>query len=245
MSKFFVNKNQISNEHAVITGADVNHLIKVLRANVGDSLTICDGEGTDYEATIASFTRDEIHVDLVRSLPCLNEPKTKVTLYQGLPKQGKMEWIIEKCTEMGIDAIVPVQMKRSVVQLSREQAVKKLERWQKTAEAAAKQCSRGKIPKVHMPIKLSDLKKGPIPEFLLLPYENERSQSVKQALTGKKADSVGIFIGPEGGFAPEEVAFLESLGAQSVTLGPRILRTETAGLVALSVLLYEWGDMSC
>ncbi|MBR5236223.1 MAG: 16S rRNA (uracil(1498)-N(3))-methyltransferase [Clostridia bacterium] len=245
MSKFFVSKNQITNKHAVIKGADVNHLIKVLRANIGDSITICDGEGTDYEATIASFNRDEVHVDLLRSAACLNEPKTKVTLYQGLPKQGKMEWIIEKCVEMGIDAIVPVQMERSVVQLSAEQAVKKLERWQKTAEAAAKQCSRGKIPEVHMPIRLYDITKDITPEFLLLLYEGECSQSIKQALTGNKAGSVGIFIGPEGGFAPEEVVHLEALGAQSVTLGPRILRTETAGLVALSVLLYEWGDLTC
>ena len=243
MSKFFVEPNQINGSVITLTGADVNHIAKVLRHTVGDVRCICDGMGIDYEAQITAITREAVTLSVCGSKPCKTEPGVEVTLYQGLPKQGKMEWIIEKCTEMGISSIVPVQMERSVVRLTAEQAEKKLVRWQKTAEAAAKQCGRGKIPTVHMPILLSEISQQTLPEFLLLPYEEETSQTVREALRGRKTKSAGIFIGPEGGFVPEEAAFLQRCGAQSVTLGPRILRTETAGLAALTVLLYEWGEM--
>lgn len=243
MSKFFAEQNQINGSVITLTGADVNHIAKVLRHNVGDMLCVCDGNGYDYEAEITAITRDSIVLAAKSRMPCLAEPKVQVTLYQGLPKQGKMEWIIEKCTEMGISSIVPVQMERSVVRLSPEQAEKKLMRWQKTAEAAAKQCGRGKIPTVAMPIALADLAQAPLPDFLLMAYEEEKTQGVQNLLRGRKDQSVGIFIGPEGGFAPEEAAFLQNLGAHSVTLGKRILRTETAGLAALTILLYEWGEM--
>ncbi|MBE7036298.1 MAG: 16S rRNA (uracil(1498)-N(3))-methyltransferase [Ruminococcaceae bacterium] len=245
MSKFFVEKKQITDIGIEIIGTDVNHIVKVLRAKIGDTLVICDGEGIDYEAVIEALSKDSVKTKIIRSYPCKTEPKTKVTLYQGLPKQGKMEWIIEKCTEIGIHTIVPVQMTRSVVKLSEEQAQKKLERWQKTAEAAAKQCGRGLIPQIKMPITISELSKEDLPEFLLLPYEDEQANSVKTALSSKKEASAGIFIGPEGGFAPDEVVQLKGLGAKTVTLGPRILRTETAGSVALSLLLYEWDEMNC
>lgn len=245
MSKFFVDKCQITEKTAVIVGTDVGHIARVLRMEIGDSLLLCDGEGYDYEAKINSISKEEIKVDILASYPCKNEPETEVTLFQGLPKQGKMEWIIEKCTEMGITTIVPVQMDRSVVKLSKEQAAKKIERWQKTAKEAAKQCGRGKIPKVMMPVTLQELLEGELPEFLLFPYEAERTSSVREALIGKKVKTAGIFIGPEGGFEPEEASLLLSVGAKSVTLGPRILRTETAGLAALTVLLYEWNEMQC
>ncbi len=243
MPKFFVDKAQIVENHITIIGSDVNHIAKVLRANVGESLTVCDGEGYDYEVRILSIAKEEIVTEVLQSYPCRTEPKTHVTLFQGLPKQGKMEWIIEKCTEMGVSAIVPLQMSRSVVKLSPEQAEKKLERWNKTAEAAAKQCGRGRIPKVYLPMTIDQLQAESLPSFLLLPYEEEKSLTVRQALTDKKADSAGIFIGPEGGFEPFEVEKIKGFGAKSVTLGPRILRTETAGLAALTVLLYEWNEM--
>lgn len=245
MSKFFVDKSQITEKTAVLVGSDVGHISRVLRMGVGDSLLLCDGEGYDYETKITSVSKEEIQVNILSSYPCKNEPETEVTLYQGLPKQGKMEWIIEKCTEMGITNIVPVQMDRSVVKLSKEQAAKKVERWQKTAREAAKQCGRGKIPKVMMPVTLQELSKSDLPEFLLFPYEAERTSTVREALTCKKTKTAGIFIGPEGGFEPEEALLLQNLGAHCVTLGPRILRTETAGLAALTVLLYEWNEMQC
>lgn len=244
MSKFFVDKNQISDKKIAITGADVNHIAKVLRAKIGDSLLVCDGEGFDYETVISSISKEMIEAEILRSYPCETEPDVQLTLFQGLPKQGKMEWIIEKCTEIGVHRIVPVQMNRSVVKLNKEQAAKKLERWQKTAEAAAKQCGRGLIPEVFMPVTIDELKKIELPSFLLLPYEDEQANTVSSALKSQMAETAGIFIGPEGGFAPEEVLALKNLGAHSVTLGPRILRTETAGLVALSLVLYEWGEMN-
>ncbi len=244
MSKFFVDKSQITDKTVTVTGPDVNHIAKVLRTKCGETLFICDGTGNDYETVITSITKDFIRADIVRSYPCTTEPETKITLFQGLPKQGKMEWIIEKCTEVGVHTIVPVQMSRSVVKLTAEQAKKKLERWRKTAESAAKQCGRGVIPHIAPPITMDELKGSNLPEFLLLPYEDEQANPVRTALKSKKRASAGIFIGPEGGFSPEEVETLKSLGAHSVTLGPRILRTETAGMIALSLLLYEWDEMN-
>jgi len=243
MSKFFIEKNQIQDSTALIVGQDVTHITKVLRLGPGDELLLCDGEGTDYQVRISSAGKDAVTTEILCSMPCENEPELQVTLYQGLPKQGKMEWIIEKCTEMGVANIVPVQMTRSVVKLDSSQAAKKLERWQKTAREAAKQCGRGYIPKVLPPITLDELQKQAVPEFLLLPYEAERAHPVKEALRGKTAKSAGIFIGPEGGFTPEEVKLLQEMGAVSVTLGRRILRTETAGLAALTLLLYEFDEM--
>ena len=245
MSKFFVSKNQIGEKTATVTGSDVSHIARVLRLGVGDDLLLCDGEGYDYEVKIIACSKEKIEAEILKSYPCQNEPETKVTLFQGLPKQGKMEWIIEKCTEMGISTIVPVQMTRSVVKLSPEQADKKLERWQKTAQEAAKQCGRGIVPKVMMPVSIPELKQEDLPEFLLFPYEAEKARPVKDALQSAKVKTAGIFIGPEGGFTPEEAEILEKLGAHTVSLGPRILRTETAGLVSLATLLYEWNEMQC
>jgi len=245
MSKFFVDKSQISPEGIRITGQDVTHIGRVLRLTVGDSLLLCDGEGTDYVTEIERIDNGEILCTVTEHLPCKNEPEVKITLFQGLPKQGKMEWIIKKCTEIGVTNIVPVQMERSVVKLDREQGKKKLERWQKTANEAAKQCGRGRIPQILPPIKFAELNNMDLPEFLLLPYEEERAKPIKDALCGKYETSVGIFIGPEGGFTPEEVALLTERGAHSVTLGPRILRTETAGLTAVALVLYEFNEMTC
>ncbi len=245
MSKFFVKKNQIVDNQILITGQDTNHISKVLRSKTGDAILVCDGEGNDYRALIESIEKEQITCSILESYPCKNEPEVKVTLYQGLPKQGKMEWIIEKCTEMGISTIVPVQMTRSVVKLDASQSEKKKERWQKTANEAAKQCGRGVIPQVMTPIKFMDLKREDLPDYLLVPYEEEKAKPIKFALRDKKEKSVGIFIGPEGGFTEEEIAHLAGMGAESVTLGPRILRTETAGVVALSLVLYEFDEMQC
>ena len=245
MSKFFVKKSQIIGNQITICGQDTNHISKVLRLKNGDALLVCDGEGNDYQAVIDSIEKEQITCNILESFPCKNEPEVKVTLYQGLPKQGKMEWIIEKCTEMGISTIVPVQMTRSVVKLDASQSEKKRERWQKTANEAAKQCGRGVVPQVMPPVKLQDLKRENLPDYLLVPYEEEKAKPIKDALRGKKEKSVGIFIGPEGGFTEEEVAHLADMGAESVTLGPRILRTETAGVVALSLVLYEFDEMQC
>lgn len=245
MSKFFVNKSQIKGSQITISGQDTTHISKVLRLKTGDDLLVCDGEGNDYASVIESVSKEQIICSVLESFPCKNEPEVKVTLYQGLPKQGKMEWIIEKCTEIGISTIVPVQMTRSVVKLDSTQAPKKQERWQKTANEAAKQCGRGVIPQVMLPVKLQDLKQEDLPDYLLVPYEEEKAKPIKETLRGKKEKSVGIFIGPEGGFTEDEIDHLTSLGANCVTLGPRILRTETAGIVTLSLVLYEFDEMQC
>ena len=230
----------------MISGGDVLHITKVLRLTTGAHLTLCDGEGTDYEAEIASVEKDKIVLSLFGKKASDTEPEVKVTLFQGLPKASKMEYIIQKCTELGIADIVPVMTKRTVVKLENAQAEKKkLERWNKIAQEAVKQCGRGKIPKVHEVMDISGvLECASDFDLLLLAYEEEKETSLASVLRSVKgAKRVGILIGPEGGFAPEEVEKLKTAGAKSVTLGKRILRTETAGHTVLTAVLYEFGEL--
>ena len=246
MPKFFISPESISEKTAVISGGDVLHITKVLRLTAGARLTLCDGEGTDYEAEIASVEKDKVVLSLFEKKPSDTEPEVKVTLFQGLPKASKMEYIIQKCTELGVTDIVPVMTKRTVVKLENAQAEKKkLERWNKIAQEAVKQCGRGKIPKVREVTDISGVVDCAADfDLLLLAYEEEKETSLASVLRSVKGvKTVGILIGPEGGFAPEEVEKLKTAGAKSVTLGKRILRTETAGHTVLTAVLYEFGEL--
>ncbi len=246
MPKFFVDKKDISEKKAVISGSDVAHITKVLRLSTGACLTLCDGEGTDYMAQIAEVEKDRIILTIESSVPSETEPEVLVTLFQGLPKASKMEYIIQKCTELGVHGIVPIATKRAVVKLENAQAEKKkLDRWNKIAQEAVKQCGRGKIPKV---CEVSDVagvcKRAEEFDLLLLAYEEERECSLSSVLRAyPSVKNVGIIIGPEGGFAPEEAEMLQNSGAKSVSLGKRILRTETAGHTVLTAVLYECGEL--
>lgn len=244
MPKFFVDKNAISGDTAKITGQDANHIIRVLRMSEGDGLVICDGEGTDYSAEIDGFSDGAVSLTLKEKMTCESETDIKVTIFQCLPKGSKMDLIIEKCTELGVSEIVPVASKYCVVKIEdAAKEAKKTAKWQKTADEAAKQCRRGVIPKVSGVVTLKDAAKT-VKDFdlLIAAYELEDKTSLKDVLTQNKgAKKVGIFIGPEGGFDEEEIDILTQNGAKAVTLGKRILRTETAGLSVLSCVMYELG----
>lgn len=239
MPKFFFHKNDISRGQIQLFGEDEKHIKTVLRAREGEEITLCDGEGMDYQCRIASLERGVL-LDILSKEVCETEPKTKITLYQGLPKGDKMELIIQKCVELGVDRIVAVSTERAIVKLDKKEA-KKLERWQKIAEAAAKQSGRGKIPEIGQQVLKFKEAVAEAKELdgAIIPYEREQETGIRQFVENFKGESVGVFIGPEGGFADEEIALAQENGITPITLGKRILRTETAGMTTTAILLYE------
>ena len=245
MHRFFVNSESKFTDAIVIEGEDVVHISKVLRLGVGDEITVCDSKGTDYTTVIEAIAKQEVRTRIVSQAPSKGEPAIETVIYQGIPKSTKMDLIIQKCTEMGIVRIVPVMTARTIVKLETEKDErKKVERWSKIAEEAAKQSKRGRVPVVEMPMTfreaLQDAQKN---ELNLIPYELEKASTIKSALQAKKAKTIGYFIGPEGGFDSSEIEKAREAGIAPVTLGSRILRTETAGFALLSCIMYEYDQM--
>ena len=246
MHQFFADESGIQNGVARLNETDSRHALRVLRLEVGDEVElVCDP--VHYQAGIAGI-EDGIVTVAIRGELRPTEAKTKVTLYQGLPKADKMELIAQKTTELGVHAIRPVAMERCVVKLDGKDSAKKIERWQKIAREAVKQCARTSVPDVLEVKKLAQLKE----EFaqldvLIVPWEEARDGSIRAALeayVGKADLRVGILIGPEGGISEKEAAWLaENANAKLVTLGPRILRTETAGICALTMVMAYCGEM--
>lgn len=246
MPRFFVQPQDIDGERLTITGSDARHIGKVLRMRKGDELTVCDCAGTDYRIRITSISAESVGADILFSMPSVAEPPLEVTLYQALPKSAKMETIIQKCTELGISKIVPCITARCVVKLENDSAAKKkVSRWQAVAEEAAKQSQRGRVPEIGLPVAFAEAaKRMKGCELCFVPYEMERERSIRQVLQNAEAPkTAAFFIGPEGGIAPEEAELLADSGIPTVTLGPRILRCETAPIAVLSMLMYELGDL--
>ncbi len=245
MSKFFVKENQINNDKIHILGEDVNHIANVLRMKKEDEVQICNQEtGENYITKIISFSKDKIECEIVKKIIETVESNVDITLFQGIPKFDKMELIIQKNTEVGVKKIVPVLMERTVVKLDEKTANKKIERWQKIAEVAAKQSMRDIIPEIENIIKLQDITKQDYDEVLVA-YENEEKNMLKQELKklqGKDRYKIAIVIGPEGGISEKEIEILKNMGASFVSLGKRILRTETAGKVMSGNIMYELED---
>lgn len=242
MPKFFVNSENINDHTITLDGENAKHIGSVLRAKIGDIITVCDGDGRDYECEITEITKKTVTTKITDIFTNDNEPDIKLTLYQALPKADKMELVIQKCIEIGVDRIVPVKTEHTVVRLEGKEE-KKLLRWNKIAESAAKQCGRGKIPVVDSVMSFKEaISEAVSLDGAIIPYEKERENSLKAFAKSFKGKSIGIFIGPEGGFSNEEIDFAISNGVKSVTLGKRILRTETAGLVTSVILLYELED---
>lgn len=248
MARFFVDPQNIREDRVVITGEDVRHITRVLRLTKGDRLTVTTGLSADYRVEITATSKDEVIGRVVEVTSIDREPELKVIMVQGLPKGDKMDLIVQKSTELGVAAIIPVETRRAVVRLEGAKAGQRVERWQRIALEAAKQCRRGRIPEVH-PVAswYSALEAVPGGALAVVPWEGEGELSLKRVLHGTGASGkpreVWIFIGPEGGLDPEEIEAARERGIIPVTLGPRILRTETAGLAVLSMILYQWGDL--
>jgi 16S rRNA (uracil1498-N3)-methyltransferase len=243
MNRFFVDDpGAFSDRSVVITGEDVNHVKNVLRLKENDELIVSDGRGRDYHCRISGITNEEVVADICDICDNFSELSTEITLFQGFPKGDKMELIIQKTVELGVTRIVPVMTKRTVVKLDDKKAKKKTERYNMIAESAAKQSGRGMIPEVTMPVSFAEaVSMAEKLDMNIIPYEEaegvEYSRNIIKSIKGKK--SLGIFIGPEGGFAMEEVEKALDAGASAVTLGHRILRTETAGMAVISIIMFE------
>lgn len=242
MHHFFVTPQQISGDKIRIEGGDVNHMKNVLRMKLHEKAEISDGESRTYLCEVEAYEEDVAVLHILEEMEADTEPASKLYLFQGLPKSDKMELIVQKAVELGVYQVIPVAMKRSVVRLDDKKAAKKADRWNSIAESAAKQAGRSRIPEVTMPLSYKEvLKMAEELDVTLLPYELAGGMKVTREVIRqiKSGQSVGIFIGPEGGFEPEEVDAAVSMGAKVITLGRRILRTETAGLATLAVLMFE------
>lgn len=247
MPKFFTPIDHILEDTLTIDSEDVAHIKKVLRLSAGDIITVCDGKGFDYIVRIRQFLAGAIECEILEKYPVQSEADIQVTIYQGLPKAAKMDYIIQKTTELGVTQIVPCVMARCVAKLEdRKAEAKKLARWQKIAEEAAKQSGRGVIPQVAQPVNFQEaVRQMKQDDLCFVPYECEERKNLRSVLTEKEnVRRISFMIGPEGGFSLEEIEFLRQAGVQTVTLGKRILRTETAGEAVLAMVMYEIGDIN-
>lgn len=242
MHHFFAEPSQIGDGLVTITGADVNHMKNVLRMKPGEKAEISGGDGLRYLCVLETFTEEGACLRIEDVEADAAELPSKIYLFQGLPKSDKMELIIQKAVELGAYEVIPVATKRAVVKLDEKKAAKKVQRWQAISEGAAKQSGRSLVPNVHEVMTFTEaLKYAEELDVRLIPYEKASGMEVtKQAVESiRPGQSVGIFIGPEGGFEESEVEQAREAGALPVSLGKRILRTETAGLAVLSVLMYH------
>ena len=246
MHKFFIPQENIDGVAAVINGEDVKHIYKVLRLKEGDLVSLNDCQGSEYLAEIKLVDKKEVALKIINRLETNNESPVGIYLYQGLPKSQKMDLIAQKATELGVKEITPVITERVVVKNELGE-YKKLDRWNRIALEACKQSKRTLIPKINHPVEFREmLKLLEGADLILVPYENQERKGLKkvcQSIDKEKIKSVAIVIGPEGGFEPSEIEMLERMGAEVITLGPRILRTETAGFVCAALVLYELGDL--
>jgi 16S rRNA (uracil1498-N3)-methyltransferase len=243
MNRFFVDVDGRSLGQSIdITGEDVNHIKNVLRLKINEQIIISDGRGRDYHCRISSIGNEKIVAQIEDVCDNFSELPTEITLFQGFPKSDKMELIIQKTVELGVVRIVPVMTKRTIVKLEDKKAAKKIERYNGIALSAAKQSGRGIVPEVTLPVSFKEaLGMAAAFDMNIIPYEEaegmEYSRKVINDIKGKK--TLGIFIGPEGGFASEEVEEAINTGVIPITLGHRILRTETAGMAVMSIIMYE------
>lgn len=243
MHRFYIVNNQVQDGTIHLTGEDVNHIKNVLRMRIGEKAILCNQEGKDYYCSVLDIRSDSVIFSIEEEKNSDTELKGKIFLFQGLPKKDKMELIIQKAVELGVYEIIPVMTSRTIVKLEdAKKEQKKLERWQAISVSAAKQSGRGIIPRVTEVYSFKEaLEYANKLDKKLLPYENEKGMLFTREVIDQinPADSVGVFIGPEGGFEEREVQEASKYGFIPITLGKRILRTETAGLTALSLLMFK------
>ncbi|MFP4697878.1 MAG: 16S rRNA (uracil(1498)-N(3))-methyltransferase [Eubacteriales bacterium] len=239
MNRFFVDKNQIEESQIMLNGSDVNHIKNVLRLEKNDKIIICDGQGNDYYCIINTVTNDKIIAKIDDVYSTKSELKSQIYLFQGLPKKDKMDLIVQKAVELGVYKIIPVNTKRTIVKFDAEKQNKKIQRWKIIAEAAAKQSGRGIIPKINTIMSYKKaLDYATSLGVNLIPYEKAKNiNKTRSIINNIDSKSIGVFIGPEGGFEEDEIDQAISFGVTPISLGKRILRTETAGLALLSALM--------
>lgn len=241
MPKFFLSDSKFNTCDTIeIKGDDAHHISKTLRMKVGDTLTVTSSDGMDYVCSIDAFASDAVVLTVKEVIRSDVESDIKISIFQALVKGDKMETVIQKSVELGVSDVYPVSAERSIVKLDSSGEKKKLERWNKIALEAAKQCGRGFVPTVHGVISFEEcVEKLCQHDVSFFCYELAEGKTVKDVIGGKSFSSVGFYIGPEGGVAPKEAELAKNCGIEAVSLGKLILRTETAGPAVLSMLLYE------
>lgn len=245
MHKFFVEEGSIQDNISVITGDDVKHIYKVLRLKEDDIVYVNNCKGKEFKGRLIDVNKKDVKIEIIEELFINNESDIEVYLYQGAPKAAKMDLISQKCTELGIKEIIPVITKR--VESGTEKSLSKTDRWNRIALEACKQSKRSIIPEIREAIDFQDmLKEFKHKDLIIVAYENKENFGLKalfSRINKEEVKSVAIVVGPEGGFEEAEIELLEQNGAHIVTLGKRILRTETAGFTALGIVMYELGDL--
>lgn len=246
MRRFFLEKNRIEKGRAILDGNEAKHVGKVLRLGVGDSLYLLDEEGSEYQAVITSKSSRTVEVEILTKIPPQKDSSITIALGQALPKAQKMNYIIQKTTELGVSTIIPFSSTRSVPLLDDERSQRKRVRWQRIALEATKQCGRVVVPRIEAIVPFKEvLEKWNDNSLKIMLWEDEKNITLKDVLKKNQPSSKVIFlVGPEGGFTPDEVEMAKHAGFQAVSLGKYILRTETAGICLLGILHYEWGDLS-
>ncbi len=245
-TRVFVTSSQIQGDRARIIGEDVHHLGQVLRKQVKDSLLVTT-DGKTYLGMIQQVSQDEILVELGVQIKDSVESPIFIRLYQGMPKSNKIELVIQKTVELGVSEIIPFYSRHTVVKLTKEKQNQRLTRWKRIAVEAGKQCGRERVPEIKPPLSFTelvrDLKNRSNNHLVLMPYEKSTLTGFKQLELLKPAE-ISVIIGPEGGFAEEEVGQVKQFGGKIMHLGPRILRTETAAIASLALVQFIWGDLS-
>jgi 16S rRNA (uracil1498-N3)-methyltransferase len=245
MQRYFVPVDQIQERTIMVIGEDAKHIARVMRMREGDELTCCDGQGRSWLVRLVELETDRVVGTILRELDENVEPTVKLTLAQSLPKGDKMDLIVQKGTEVGITVFQPLETARTIVEYDAKKQAKRRERWQRIAKEAAEQAHRTFIPEIRtsqsLGFWLSSIQEY---DLVLMPYEGEEQRGIREVLTRfPQVTTIAIVIGPEGGFDKEEVERAKAAGVQTVSLGPRILRTETAGLVTASAILYHYGEL--
>lgn len=246
MHRFFVPAEWLKEEVVTITGPLVHRLRNVLRVKRDDRVILLDNSGWEHEVEIVKVTSQRMEARVVHKSVAVSEPRTKITLYQALLKLDKFEWVLQKNTELGIVGFVPMITERCIIGSLEDISKTKTERWWRILMEAAEQSGRGRLPTLRPAVMFStaceDAARGGL---TLIPWEEERERSLHSVLQATEPPpfSINLFVGPEGGFAPEELDQAQRYGALPITLGPRILRAETAGLVAAAAILHQLGDL--
>jgi len=256
MHRFFVSPQAFASHPVILTGDQAHQIRRVLRLRLGERVTLMDGQGYAYEAALIALGESDARFQVVQRQPAPSEPRTRITLYQAVLKGDNFAWVLQKGTEAGVSRFVPIVCERNVVD-DLDAVEGKRDRWQRIIQEAAEQCGRGRLPDlaaaelfkqaISAPSAVPSHAAEPEGKMLrLIPWEGERSLRLRDALAGcnfAAGARIEVFVGPEGGLTEEEVALARRYGVQPVTLGPRILRSETAGLVAVALILYEAGDI--
>jgi len=244
MARFFVPRKSITHQRATVEGPELDHLRKVLRLGPGDPIIVFDDSGWEHEAVIRSLSAQAAEIDLLRSVQTERESPLQLTLAVGLTKGEKMDFVVEKATELGVQAIVPFVSAYTVPKLDQRKIERRGERWQKIALAAAKQCGRTRIPEIFPLVNFENMVQQTTGPLNLLFWEKEVHQTLKQVrATDPDARSILLVIGPEGGLSDQEADSAQRHGFKAIRLGRRILRAETAAVAATSLVQFLWGDL--